>query len=99
MLRQPSWGSRAVNPREVHVTKTGNPLNQVNLSETTRVKGNRGDKKAENDLRIIHYNCRGVASEDRLVELETALTRVKWDIMGISEVKRLGGKLEHAQIG
>ncbi len=34
-------------------------------------------KKKENNLEIIHYNCQGLTSEDRIVELEHALNKVK----------------------
>ena len=41
-------------------------------------------------LKILNYNCRGLASEARLVEMEAALAKVEWDIIGLSEVKRKG---------
>lgn len=33
-------------------------------------------------------NCRGLSSENRLLELEEELSSINWDIIGLSEVKR-----------
>ncbi len=35
----------------------------------------------ENNLEIIYYNCQGLASEDKIVELEHALNKVKFGIL------------------
>ncbi|KOB67023.1 Endonuclease-reverse transcriptase, partial [Operophtera brumata] len=43
---------------------------------------------------ISTFNVRSLLSEKRVIELEHALSGVKWDIIGISEVTREGFKIE-----
>lgn len=45
------------------------------------------------DLKIIHYNCQGIANEERVYEFERELGKIKWDIIGISETRRCGEEL------
>ena len=45
------------------------------------------------EMNILHYNCRGLASEERLQEFENALQEIKWDIVGLAEVRREGENL------
>lgn len=45
------------------------------------------------NLKILYYNCQGLASEERLYKLEKSLDKIKWDIIGLSEVKRKGTNL------
>lgn len=58
--------------------KFNNPWNKT-------VKKNKGIKLEE--LSIINFNCQGLASEGRIYELENALKLIKWDIIGLSEVR------------
>ena len=44
-------------------------------------------------LKLIHFNTQGVANEARLQELEYALGKIEYDIVGISETKREGEKI------
>ena len=44
-------------------------------------------------LNIIHFNCRGIGCEERLYELEKSFEKVKWDVIGLSEVRKMGEKL------
>ncbi len=44
-------------------------------------------------LDLLYYNCRGVSGEDRLQVLENETKKIKWDIIGLAEVRRLGEKL------
>jgi len=41
-------------------------------------------------LKILHFNCQGMASEARLVEFEQALKNVSFDMIGLSETSRNG---------
>ena len=34
------------------------------------------------------FNCRSLSNESRLAELEQELSKIKWDIIGLSEVRR-----------
>ena len=46
----------------------------------------KGRKKEILDL--FCYNCRGMVREERLVEFENALQNIKWDIVGLSVIRR-----------
>lgn len=41
-------------------------------------------------MHIATYNARTLSSKEKLLEFELALERVKWDVVGISEVRRRG---------
>ena len=41
-------------------------------------------------LHIATYNARTLRTADRLLEMELALERIKWDVIGVSEVRRRG---------
>ncbi|XP_059045531.1 uncharacterized protein LOC131841264 [Achroia grisella] len=45
-------------------------------------------------LNIITYNVRSLSSYDRLLELEESLSKINYDIIGISEVRRHGNEIE-----
>ncbi len=38
---------------------------------------------------MAHFNCRGIANEERMWKLETALDKIKWDTISISEVRKM----------
>ncbi len=41
-------------------------------------------------LKIITFNCQGIASQDRMFEFEKAWEKQEFDIVGISETKIYG---------
>ncbi|EFO97547.1 hypothetical protein CRE_26029, partial [Caenorhabditis remanei] len=45
-------------------------------------------KTRKTDLRICTFNCRSVATDNRLAELLEETNRIKYDIIGLSETKR-----------
>jgi len=45
-------------------------------------------RKRTTTLHLATYNCRSLKSEDRLLELLTEAEKIKWDIIGLSEVRR-----------
>ncbi len=58
--------------------------------------------KAKNkwqELKILYYNCRGLANDDRLYLFEREVEKIRWDIIGISEVRRMGEKLLERKTG
>lgn len=59
------------------------------IEEKRREKG----KNKRKELSILHYNCRGMANEERMQEFENALKDIKWDIIGLAEVRREGESL------
>ncbi|CAK1546536.1 unnamed protein product [Leptosia nina] len=55
---------------------------------------NKKKRKQRNDIYIATLNCRSLRTTEKLQELELALDEIKWDIVGISEVRRFGEKIE-----
>lgn len=47
-----------------------------------------------NKLYVATYNVRSLSSYERLIELQESLVGVKYDIIGLAEVRRLGSKIE-----
>ncbi|XP_075990191.1 uncharacterized protein LOC142985833 [Anticarsia gemmatalis] len=41
-------------------------------------------------LALATYNTRTLRTDEKLVELEEELSRIRWDIVGLSEVRRQG---------
>ncbi len=72
-----------------------NSREQIMELKNFRNKKQKSTKRKEQSykLNILYYNCQGLATEERLYELEKALENVKWDILGISEVRRVGENL------
>lgn len=63
-----------------------------NDHDPLKIKNNR--KIKYNDIYIATINCRSLGTTEKLQELELALDEIKWDIIGISEVRRLGERIE-----
>ena len=42
------------------------------------------------DLNICTYNAPSLSSDDRMIELEEEISRIKWNIIGLSKVRRKG---------
>lgn len=45
-------------------------------------------------LQVLHFNCRGLSDTARIYEFEEAIKNIKWDVIGISETRKEGEKLE-----
>lgn len=56
-------------------------------STTEKLKSNNGN------LYISTLNALTLRTDESLIELNTALQTIKWDILGLSEVRRLGEKI------
>ena len=69
------------------VTPTGENRNEVceGRSETRRIKIHIQEQKGVQHLHIGTYNVRSLMGEDRLLELEEELQKIKWDILGLAE--------------
>lgn len=61
-------------------------LNRKHVGTKRKTQFGRKDIKLE----IINFNCQGLASEGRVLELEHALDNLKFDILGLSEIRREG---------
>ena len=81
--------------------RTANRLPSVHSSSGVHVHGsgsvNKGAEGAKNlwvwtgchcDLNICTYNARSLSSDDRMIELEEEISRIEWNIIGLSEVRR-----------
>ena len=68
----------------------GNINNEGDKEEKILIKGKRKRPRDNEELEILFYNCRGLANEERLCEMENAIEKVRWDIIGLSEVRRKG---------
>ncbi|XP_061720531.1 craniofacial development protein 2-like [Cydia pomonella] len=51
-------------------------------------------KKQKNKLYIATFNVRTLLSYERLIELEESLEKIKFEVTGMSEVRKLGNKIE-----
>lgn len=40
------------------------------------------------NLKILYYNCQGMANDRRLYKLKRALGKIKWDMVDLSKIKR-----------
>lgn len=45
------------------------------------------------NIYIATFDTRSLRTPEKLIELETALESIKWDILGTSEVKKLGEEI------
>ncbi|XP_072380650.1 uncharacterized protein [Diabrotica undecimpunctata] len=50
-------------------------------------------------LYVATYNCRSLANQARLIELENEAVNIKWDVIGISEVRRKDEELIELESG
>lgn len=51
-------------------------------------------KKKKDHLYILTYNVRTLSTYERLIELSEALTKIKYDIIGMCEIRRTGTRIE-----
>lgn len=65
-------------------TKLSKYLKQKHGNTANKAQFGRKNTKLE----IIHFNCQGLASEGRVLELENTLNNQKFDILGLSEIRR-----------
>lgn len=75
------------------------------MTANLQIKGGTVEKRVRQrgkdnvGMNIHYYNCRGMAGEDRLIEFENALQKIKWDVVGLSEVRREGENLVRRKNG
>ncbi|KAI5636907.1 craniofacial development protein 2-like [Phthorimaea operculella] len=62
----------------------------LRVRSTNRATTTANDKTDFGLLNILTYNVRTLMQEERLIELENALAEIKWDIIGLSEIRREG---------
>lgn len=71
------------------------PMDSGGDKHLARKRGIPKDK----ELYVATYNARSLLSEERLTELESELKNIKWDIVGLNEVRRRGEKLVSLKSG
>jgi hypothetical protein len=57
------------------------------------------NRSCQKRITVCTYNTRTLLGEDRLTELEKELDLIKWDIVGLSEVRRRGEELTELRSG
>ena len=72
--------------------------NASNTLENT-LRNEKENDKSFNKICIVHYNCRGMTWGDRIYELERAVSKIDWDIIRLSEIRREGEKLVRRKNG
>lgn len=50
--------------------------------------------RTDNKLYIVMYNIRTLSSYSRLLELTEAISHIKYNIIALSETRRIGTKIE-----
>lgn len=65
------------------------PLKETNNTNVTNIKNK------VNDIHIATMNCRSLRTHEKRQELELAIEELKWDIIGISEMRRFGEGIEN----
>lgn len=58
------------------------------------MKLNNVTKKEKNLMFVCTLNTRTLRTEESLLELELALQNLKWDILGTSEMRRIGKEID-----
>src|SRR5579863_9199330 len=75
-------------PRQGSVTGRDGAEGAKNHWATGSCQMTTGKPTKNVSLNIGTYNCRTLFHEDRLLEIEEELKKVKWSIIGLSEVRR-----------
>lgn len=56
-------------------------------------------KRSHNELYIATYNARTLSSRQKMQEMEEELEKIKWDVVGVSEVRKPGEECLKLQSG
>ncbi|XP_030747799.1 craniofacial development protein 2-like [Sitophilus oryzae] len=56
-------------------------------------------RKTNSTMYVATYNARSLLSEERLTELEYELDHIKWDVVGLCEIRRRGEHLVNLKSG
>ncbi len=92
-------------PRRVAGTAVVTACNHPLSSDNTKMKEGKTKKKKLEEgkdklfLKILHYNCQGLAGEARLYEFKEALGKINWDVLGISEIRRVRKNWSKGKMG
>lgn len=70
-----------------------NPPIQIDTQSHESLK-NKSKSRQKKRMYICTLNTRTLRTEESLQELELAISNLKWDIIGISEMRREGEKIE-----
>ncbi|CAH2084466.1 unnamed protein product [Euphydryas editha] len=66
------------------------PVNSIHCNPLTQEKDTSKKNKNKIDFHIGTYNVRTMASTAKLIDLTNALNNVKYDILGLSEMRKVG---------
>lgn len=59
----------------------------------------RTPKRSHTGLFIATYNARTMSSREKMLEMESELEKIKWDVVGVSEVRKPGEECLKLQSG
>lgn len=88
------------NTNKIKIKTIDNPKNikERNKQEKNKNKkiniNNNPKMRSNNKFMISTLNVRSLASEDRIAELEHALEKIRWDIIGLAEVRKINTIIE-----
>lgn len=71
----------------------------INMIKNDTKKDSTTEAYEGKEIYIATYNTRTLRTEEHMVELENALTKIKWDILGLSEVRRFGEQIVERRDG
>ena len=71
------------------VANMAQPLNNEDRLHTQALSSE-GSNRLPLETEDMHYNTRSLSSDDRVIEFEDEIARIKFDIMGINETRRNG---------
>lgn len=85
---------RTINTKNIHTaTEKCTPSRLVTVGKEDHypsVNETPKEKEKPNNIHIATLNTLSLRTAEKLLELEIALGNIKWDILGMSEVRRIG---------
>ncbi len=92
---QPPWGGHRLNNPQLSLNQNFNInlKSDSNWNSYLKKVSIRKPKVNAFKANILYYNCRGLASLERRHLLDQQIQKIKWDIIGLSEIRTVGEKL------
>ncbi|XP_072389355.1 uncharacterized protein [Diabrotica undecimpunctata] len=98
-----NYSRQASNVREKYVNyfcTNGAAASLTDSGEgTSSTKRAKIDTNKQKQLLLATYSIQSIAKDEKVYELEEELSKLKWDIVGLSEVKRRGEHCMHPNSG
>lgn len=75
---------------KININKNKNNKNTFGYADKSMIIKSR----REQGLKICTFNVRSLSTKERTLELNNAIDKIKWDIIGLAEVKKTGYTIE-----